>query len=185
MKRFLYSLLFVAASGFTLASCNNGDYDANPDASYADIDNPMMPPNKGVPEKGQFIAKVSGAWRVFTNASYVALGGQRFITGSYQSQGKSNVVQITLNGYDSAKSYDITAGNLAVFSSVPTANPADVTQYSTESPVQTGSGNVTVTTDANDEMKGTFYFTAYKELPIESSSEKIIITEGRFFVPKM
>ena len=43
MKRFFLSAFAVAAVGFGLVGCNNGDYDANPDVDNSDKINPFNP----------------------------------------------------------------------------------------------------------------------------------------------
>lgn len=187
MKRSFYALLFAAGTAFSLGSCMNGDYDANPKADLSKVSNPSYDPGNGTVARGIIRCKVNGQTQTFTAAAYTENGSTRLIGGAFPSNGgqKTTSISLSIVNYSGAKTYSLNGVEaIALHSSADLSNPQDALIYSSTNSLQAGSGELKVTDDANNEMKGEFSFIAYKSNPTESATEKIEVTEGKFYVAK-
>ncbi len=181
MKKILFISAFAACAAMGLSSCMNGDYDANPDTVNTG-GNPLTPVNPGnggstpgVAAKGEIRFRLNGANYTLTG-QYVD-GSPRIMSGGYMYTGGEKQVGFIIDNYPGPGVYVITETDnrgrytLTDYNSTPISK-----DYLTSNPG--GGGEINVTSDANDEMIGTFHFTAFY------NGEKVELTDGSFDLPK-
>jgi hypothetical protein len=184
MKNILLASLF-AVSAFGLQSCNNGDYDVNP-AVTASGTNPLNTGNggnggggnsgPGTANKGEIRFTLNGANYTLTG-NYID-GNPRIMSGGYTYTGGQKQVGFIIDNYTGPATFTITEtsnrGRYTIYDYTATPISKD---YLTSNPG--GNGQIIVTSDANNEMIGTFNFTAF------NGSDQVTLTNGSFDLPKM
>ena len=166
------------------SSCMNGDYDADPKTAntaanpLANDDNNGGGTNVGVAQKGQIRCLVNGQAVVINGAGYSDIVGRQ-ISGSRRDGTVEKAVAFTLNPYNGAGTYSLggsTNTNAGSYSYTDfSVDPAGTT-YSTVDDKATG--ELVITSDANDVVIGTFHFEGYDQ------DQKAVVTSGTFNVPK-
>jgi hypothetical protein len=190
MKKVFFTSLFLASAAMGLSSCMNGDYDANPNA-VSSAPNPLNNNNGGSGGSGggggstggTITCKVDGTNYTFTQATYNVIGSMYTIAGGNSDGTNGRTISLTISSYSSPKAYSIPADAAGSYGVFPLSNTSNVTSYSTAAVGAPGTGTVTVTSDANNRMKGTFSFNANK-LMGSASAGSVSVTEGNFDVPK-
>ena len=185
-KILLASLLAVSALG--LQSCNNGDYDVNP-ATTASGTNPLNTGGNGGgggggSASGTITCKVDGVSYSFTG-NYSIVGTQRSIGGGLSDGTTGRTISVISSKYTGPGTYDLASvqNGMGSYGYFPMSNTSDVTVYSTAAASGGGSGTLTVSSDDNNTMKGTFSFTAPKANGSGAASQ-VVVTEGTFNVAK-
>jgi hypothetical protein len=185
MKKVLFASLFAACASIGLSSCMNGDYDANPNGTNSGA-NPLNTGGTGGTggggATGNITCKVDGTTYTFSG-KWGAVGSQRVMSGSMSDNGTGRTAGVTITNYTGAKTYNLATEGSGNYSFFPMSNPSDATTYSTASVAAPGTGTVTVTSDGNDRMKGTFSFTASK-LMGSGNPASVTVTDGTFDLPK-
>ncbi len=180
MKKVLFASLFAASAVFGLSSCVNGDYDATPTTNNG-TPNPLNQnngSNGSTSSTGNITAKVDGTSYTFSG-KYQVIGSQRIIAGTIADGGTGRTLSVSMTNYSGAKTYNLPADGLGNYGYFPISDPSNTTTYSTASTSMPGSGTITVTSDDNNTMKGTFSFTAGDAA---GGSGKVTVTEGSFNV---
>ena len=181
MKKILFISAFAACAAMGLSSCMNGDYDANP-LTVNSGGNPLIPINPGggstpgVAAKGEIRFRLNGSNYTLTGTYFD--GSPRIMSGGFSYAGGEKQVGFTIDVYNGVGTYTITeTDNHARYTLRDfNATPMDK-DYMTDQPG--GSGEIKVTSDANNEMIGTFHFTAF------NNGEKVELTDGSFDLPKL
>ncbi len=193
MKKVLFSALFAACASLSLSACMNGDYDATPDTNNG-TPNPLGQTNGGggggggssigTAAKGEIRFVLNGTNVTYSGAgiNYTVVGtNDRLISGGNTGTSGQTNINLLISNYTAPTTYTFSGttassphGNYTI---TPFGGSADDYNTATGSPA--GSGQVVVTSDANNEMIGTFSFTAYNK-----SGAKMTITNGSFDVLK-
>lgn len=185
MKRLLFTTMIAACAAMGLSGCISGDYDANPDGTVSGT-NPLNPPSSGgggggggtpgIAAKGEIRFRLNGSNVTLKSGKYLD-GNPRLMSGGLSTSGGEQQVGFIIDNYTGPGTYTITENdNQARYTLIDyTASPM-MKDYLTD--VAGGAGEIKVTSDANDEMIGTFSFTAFY------NSEKVELTNGSFNLPK-
>ncbi len=199
MKKVLFTSLFLACAAMGLSSCMNGDYDANPNANNGTT-NPLANnggggsggggggtgggSGPGTAAKGEIRFRLNGSSNVtFTGSNYTIVGTtDPLISGGNTGTTGSTTINVFILNYTGPGTYAFTGTSATSTHGTYTISPfgsSDDT-YNTATGTPTGTGQVVVTSDANNELVGTFSFTAYN-----STGGKTDVTSGSFDVVKM
>lgn len=176
MKQLFYASLF-AATVFACASCNNGAYDANPATDNSGLTVPTA--GSGNASRGQIVGNISGTRRTFSFAYYTLNSGNVVMQGVDVSNNINHSITLFVPDYKGPGTYKIHgAGPGGVYAELDAA--MNLNQWSTQQPYDTLPGSLTVTSEAGNELKGTFYFKGYRS----SATDNISVYEGGFDVPR-
>lgn len=181
MKKILLTSLIAACASFSLSSCMNGDYDANP-AGTASGTNPLTPPSTGGGGGGTSSPSFY-SWNGTDPISAKIDGtGYQASVSSAQEVSNTYVVQ----GSDGSKTMTITFPNTSANGSIQPLSQSSITIVGyTEgadmyvSNIAGGSGSVYIMENDATHVKGKFVAT----LKAASGATKNI-TEGYFNVDK-
>lgn len=155
MKKVFLAFLFAASLG--LVSCNNGVYDAQPAVNNSAAGNPLA--NGGVASKGQIVGTVNGTKRVFGTAYYLLSGSLLAMQGVQVVDNINHGITMSIDNYNGVGTYTMSGSAIKGIYTELNSN-MEFREYNTSSTATPGYGSITVT-DAGDEIKGTFTFTAY------------------------
>ncbi|MEO6831048.1 MAG: DUF6252 family protein [Chitinophagaceae bacterium] len=200
MKKLLFSALFLSTIALGFSSCMNGDYDANPLTTNTTI-NPIKPVggsgngggnggggggSVGIATKGQIRCVVSGGSNFVSSpaSNYQVTGNDILITGGVLETTLQRDVDLYISGYTGVGTYTCSGTSSTSTHgsySVETLGSGSTETFNTATSTPQGSGTITVVTDANNELIGTFSFTAYSD---KDGSKSVTITNGSFDVPK-
>lgn len=152
MKRLFLATLLATGIGAAFSSCNNGQYDSNPNANNSGTTNPINQGNNSSGSTYYLRVKVNGTLKNYQpsmniNSGVLMMGGPNTNLSDKTSLG------ITLAGYTGAGTYTVSGSipsSACVFS--------DATSTSNILGYTSSTGSVNVTSDANDIMQGTFTF---------------------------
>ncbi len=191
MKKILFATFFSAAAALSFSSCMNGDYDANPSTTNSNS-NPL---NTGGSSSGT--GGGTGAGAVAKGHTIITIGGttydlptcyfsdlpapQRALNAGGLANGKVHNLALVLEAYHGVGTYNLTT-SLSEGAYGYLENSI-MTQWDVDANHSGTSGSVTVTSDASDEMKGTFSFTG-KRVQGSTGSDMPVIT-GSFDATKM
>ena len=186
MKKFFLSALFLASAGLGFISCSNGDYDANPDGSYANGVNPLNPTGGidnsfGWGGTDPMSLELNGnAWKADTALLTQLPNDSKhyFITGYKETGDDTAVCTIYLQSdVQVGKSYFVFYGNTENTASF-TTNISDPAQIYAST--MTNLGEVRILEHDATHIKGLFYFLAKSG----STNQYINIQKGYFNVKK-
>ena len=159
-------LVLMAFAAVSLTSCSKSD-DGGDD------------PQGGV---GTFSAKVDGATYTPIQESIAAQisgsGAAQALAVSAGTMDSENL-QIIIVGYDGVGTYDLNMSNIGTYSYLPdpsNPDPSTVVIYSTVNG-QASNGQIKVSSDDGNVVKGTFSFTAYN---LSNPSQSVSVTDGQF-----
>ena len=186
MKKILFTFLFAACAAMGLSSCMNGDYDANPLNANSNA-NPLLNTgsggsgggsNAGIAAKNEIRCLLNGSAIVLSDAKWQDLIIRLFNGSKPTANNGSDVVAFGLAGYTGAGTYTFGEGMFSTgrYSITDFFATPIMKDYTTNAPG--GGGELIVTSDTNDEMKGTFSFVAFYQ------SDKVTVTNGSFYVTK-
>lgn len=190
-----FSILFLAtAVAGIFASCNNGNYDANPDFNAGEIQNPVNPALPAA--KGTLKVRVNGQLKTFPFAYFtnntVNNETVRGVIGSLV--GSDSVVETIVfyvGPYKGIKTYPVTDTTFT-FGQYQRFRMSDTTlldDFVSDTSTVAGEpryapGEVKVEASSADDVRGTFRFSLYKRFPERSKTETVELTDGTFFVGK-
>lgn len=184
MKKIFLSTLFIAGAAIAMTSCNNGNYDADPNTNNSNVINPLNPNNLSL---GTIKAKLNGNEMTFSNGAGTTTSVSFGIGGNTSgSTTNFETLAIQIVNYNGAQTYEVSGTSTdLVLSYAKIENSAPTSAYgSTISP--TGHVKVVVSEDADSKVKGTFEGIVYYAGPGSVNlSDSIVITDGQFYVPKM
>jgi len=188
-KVFLAGILMTGLSAF-MVSCNNGDYNANPDRN-TDILNPLNP-NSGVTiPLGRVQAELDGSMRVFDQAAgwTDSIPTTAIFQGfKYSNAHTAEFLGATLTPYAGATgSYNVgdTVSN-DIFYGVMDTN-TKVTYFMYNGKITSGGsgpGSINLKGTESGRLRGTFTGTLYKVVPVLDFGDVIQVTNGEFYVKK-
>lgn len=180
--RFMKKLLLAASVLFgTLAvtSCNNGDYDANPNTNNSNVLNPINPDNANSrfdwSGTDPMSAKIDGTQWKASSAQFLALGGYMQVMGTFHPSGTAGDDQIITLSVTSSAPGIYTLNATTPGSWTPKASNTANGTYSTA----LGSGGLKIFEDDASHIKGVFYFTAKT-----TAGNSVTVTEGYFNINK-
>lgn len=199
MKRILLSFCLVAAAGLMLPACNNGPYDANPDANDDNIPNPLLPGNVSL---GTIRADIDGNTIYFYPAVYsgMAEGGlnMRIISAiSDYGTADQKIISLQIGSYHGAGTYVSNEHNLITETGIlytvtdATNNNNVKTRHDSYTRIE-GLGGITieVVSDADERMRGTFSGVLYRQILEDNGAyvtdvtDSIVISNGVYFASK-
>jgi hypothetical protein len=187
MKKFLFSSLFAACAAMGLSACMNGDYDATPNSNNASP-NPLANSGNGgggggtgggggsigTAAKGEIRCVVNGSNLIITNAKWQSIIG-RGISGNLTTGTLDKAISMLMASYSGPNTYTIIGGaDVSASYTLSDYTGPSIKNYSTTT-APGGTGQIVVTSDANNEMQGTFNFTGYY------NSEQVTVTNGSFW----
>lgn len=185
MKKVFFASLFAACAAFGLSSCMNGDYDATPNSNNGGA-NPLAGSggsgggggtgggggNIGTAARGEIRCVVNGTNLVIPGAKWQSVIG-RTVNASALNGTIEKRVGMLMADYTGPATYTIIGGSDITASYTLSDYAAPSVKLYTTAPG--GTGQIVVTSDANNEMRGTFSFTAYY------NSEQVTVTNGSFW----
>jgi hypothetical protein len=188
MKKFFLSALVVCGSVLGFVACNNGDYDANPNANNSNIPNPFLNGGGGSVTDGHTLgyvsAKVNGnlvggpGYAVDTLGVFVIMGQK--LTPPYNAF----IFNFGVS-YDGKKTYEFSESS-SFFGIAGYSTTEGTTQklYSA-GPMIPGKFVLEVTEVADNKHKGTFAGVMYNNSTgTPNTSDSIVITDGKFYISK-
>lgn len=189
MKKFLFPALIALVTGFTMVSCNNGAYDADPENDYSDMPNPLDPANSPGNMLGTFTCKVNDVVVNFTGAYALDTLGSFYITGGSflgDDLAKFDVLSMKFREYKGPGVYSVS-------DSTDDINPGyakfrgvgDVTDYDFFDGYNCYF-TVNVTEEKDKKLRGTFEGVLLKTENMfdPDTTDRMFITEGKFHVKK-
>lgn len=195
MKKIFLSTLFIAGAAIAMTSCNNGNYDADPNTNNSNVTNPWNNNNGnngngggnngGSVTLGTMKAKINGTEINFSNPAIATnVFGNLGITGNTASPPDFDQLTIGVAGYTTPKVYEGTGfSNLTLIYGKYQGNALTATYSNSTS--ATNHVKIEVTDDSNGNFKGTFEGTVFYAAPgSPNTSDSIIITDGVFYVKK-
>jgi len=176
-------VLVLAATLATvgLFSCSNGLYDANPDADYSNIPNPIVPIDNSPAKEGQIKFKLYDEYELYSNAYFMELGASRMITGLRTGTTNNYVISFTITDYSGVGEYsglnDKVTATYIVFKDTTIIKTSQVQQsLFPESHI-----TLEVKEDTGDRLTGTFEFKGINDF---GGGDSIVVSEGTFNVKK-
>lgn len=182
--------MLIAGLSTFMVSCNNGDYNANPDVNK-DYLNPLNPASGVTVPFGTVQAEINGSMRVFNQASgwTDSVAATAIFQGiKYDNTHTAEFLGGRLDPYAGAiGSYNVsdTTSNDIFYGLMDTNDHVVYTFY--EGRIQSGgSGAGTVNLKGNESarLRGTFNGTLYKVIPNLDFGDVIQVTNGEFYVGK-
>lgn len=193
MKKLLFSALFLSTCALGFSSCMNGDYDANPLTTNT-TKNPIKDEgngggggNVGVATKGQLRFTVDGSQNVIAGSgtNFQILGANDRLIAGGRTDGTSDIsLSVYISNYTGPGTYAFSGTQAASTHGTYTVRSfttGTLETFNSAINTPTGTGTVTVTSDANDEMVGTFSFTAASD---KNAGKNVTISNGSFDVVK-
>jgi hypothetical protein len=177
MKKYILSALIIAGAGFGLLSCNNGDYDADPNADYSNGINPLNPKggiNTNFDWTGSdpMSAEINGnAWKADGAFYLVDMFDttEAYIVGANFSGDTSGITLRMERNVEPNKLYYVNMGNTKNTASYTNAmsDPNDL--YAS---TLANLGAVKILENDATHIKGLFYFLAKSETGIYLNVQK-------------
>ncbi len=191
MKKLLLSTLVVMIAAFGLVSCNNGDYDTDPDTDNSHILNPLDPKNQPGNGLHTMAATINGEWKGFKFATFVdtmsGTASQRFLFGMNQVGGFSEQLSFSFSDFKGSGTYrrndtikeisgDYWRGDFFDLNSIENFAADSWTP---------GWLELTINDEGNDKFRGTFSGRFYKIDGFDVDTTQFVeITDGKFYVGK-
>ncbi|HYD20125.1 MAG TPA: hypothetical protein VEB40_01520 [Flavipsychrobacter sp.] len=189
MKKLLLSAFLVAALGPSISSCNNGPYDADPKKNEGTYLNPLNPASgvtipigyMTMDINGYFASFLAGVWSDSTTG-VASLVAYRFDTAT-----QWQTVYIAITSYNGPGTYNFLpdGSNGVVIHQI--FNPYDTGYIASSHASNVGAGNATVNVQGTEDgnIRGTFSAKLYRVLPNVNTNDSDIITNGKFYLPKL
>lgn len=189
MRKVILSALLLAATGFGLASCNNGAYDADPEANGGTVLNPINPSSGVTIPIGYIQVEINGFLASFNAGIWTdSVANTAILTASRidrpdQIQG----ITIMLTNYNGTGTYTVGADGAGGGVTHILYDPTDengyiALGYTTAS--GGGSGTVTVEGTEDGNIRGHFEATVYQNLPGPDNNNTEAI-KGKFYLRKL
>ncbi len=181
MKKFILSALAYTCMGFAFVSCNNGDYDANPDTNHNNVPNPLNPDNSPGNNVGDIVAKINGDQKVFKGTAKDTLG-MLYLTGFTGTSFPMQGIRLGFLNYEGVKVYSSTDMPQTVAGGYSLLNSAmDVKDYIVTGFEDGGRLKLEVTEDKDNKLKGTFEGVFYNMV---DDNDSVVISEGKFYLQR-
>jgi hypothetical protein len=189
MRKVFLGGILVAGLSALFASCNNGDYNADP-ARNTDIYSTLNPANGVTIPFGRVQGAINGSLRVFPSAAGwtdSAQGVTIFQGVKYDNAHTAEFLGGSMSPFAGANEYYVFDSlNNSVYYGVMDTN--DHVVYSLYQAKMTnggsGQGDINVKGTESGRLRGTFSATLYKVLPVMDMGDVIQVTNGEFYVPK-
>ena len=188
-KYFLYTLI-AGLSAFGFTSCNNGDYDANPEIDNSNIANPINPGNQPGVMLNSMAAVQNGEWKGYPLAIFMDTMGITQLVGIYMDGNWMETLQFAFfaDKFTGAGVYrlnDTTQFGLSVNYLRGDATAQDEMENFTAGLGNPGEFEIEFVDEGNNRFRGTFSGVLYKlDGLVVDTTQKIEITDGKFFVER-
>lgn len=188
MKKVFLSALLIAGLGSVFTACNNGDYDAIPEASDATILNPLNPESGVTIPIGYIRANLNGYQADFISGGWTdTVPGTAIIYATrVDNPTQWQTIAITLTNYNGAGTYTLGPDGSGGTISHLLINPLDNNYISLGFMTAIGAGSATVVVEGTEDgnLRGKFSGALYQYAPVINTGNEELITEGMFYVRK-
>ena len=189
MRKVILSALLLAATGFGLASCNNGAYDADPKTNNGAVLNPINPSSGVTIPIGYIQVEINGFLASFNAGIWTdSVANTAILTASRidrpdQIQG----ITIMLTNYNGAGTYTVGADGAGGGITHVLYNPLDNNYIALGYTTASGAGSGTVTIEGTEDgnIRGHFEATLYQYAPDPDNNNSETITKGKFYLKKL
>lgn len=196
MKKVLFATLFAAGASLLMTSCDNKDYDADPNVDLSQTKNPLNSNGEVNVYPGTIEVRLNYADSlIFTPATVVTdTDGNRICTAQSYSkltrEHDSRIIYMVIpkDGYKGKNEYNIGADTLGWyfrFTYYDTVN-AEYRNYIANTVIGKGVINCKVKGDEGGHLRGTFNGTVYRVMDngTKSDNDSMVFTNGEFYFLK-
>ncbi|GEM_PF-1656322 len=188
MKKVFLSALLIAGLGSVFTACNNGDYDANPEASDGTVLNPLNPESGVTIPIGYIRADLNGFQADFIAGGWTdSVPGTAIIFASrIDNPAQIQSISIVLTNYNGAGTYTLGPDGSGGSVTHILYNPLDNNYIGQGFVTSIGAGSGTVVVEGTEDgnLRGKFSGTLYQFAPVINTSNQEVITNGMFYVRK-
>jgi hypothetical protein len=183
MKKLILAASILFCTALTITSCNNGDYDADPNTDNSGIPNPIPPDDGGGNGGGSGGGNSSFNW-TGTDPMSAKIDGVAFQATSGLANAANGYIVIQgsagLDGTVMLSFPENTGAGTVV--SITSTNPASYMSgtFDIFNTAAGGSGSIKVTENDATHVKGYFYFTAKNA----AGANSVTISDGYFNINK-